>query len=42
VRDLLFTLAREDGAGLFLVTHEPELAAAADRRVELADGLRIA
>lgn len=42
VRDLLFALAREDGAGLFLVTHEPELAAAADRRVELADGLRIA
>lgn len=42
VRDLLFALARQDGAGLFLVTHEPELAAAADRRIELADGLRIA
>ena len=38
VRDLLFGLAREDGASLVLVTHEPALAAACDRIVRLADG----
>jgi len=38
VRDLLFSLAREDGASLVLVTHEAELAAACDRTVRLADG----
>ena len=38
VRNLLFSLAREDGASLVLVTHEAELAAACDRTVRLADG----
>lgn len=38
VRDLLFALAREDGAALVLVTHEPALAAACDRQVVMADG----
>lgn len=38
VRDLLFALAREDGAALVLVTHEPTLAAACDRQVVMADG----
>lgn len=38
VRDLLFSLAREEGASLVLVTHEPTLAAACDRAVKLADG----
>ena len=38
VRDLLFSLAREDGASLVLVTHEARLAAACDRTVQLADG----
>lgn len=38
VRDLLFALAREDGAGLVLVTHEMELAEQADRIIALEDG----
>jgi len=38
VRDLLFALAREDGASLVLVTHEAALAASCDRIVRLADG----
>lgn len=38
VRDLLFGLARQDGASLVLVTHEAALAEACDRVVRLADG----
>ncbi len=36
--DLLFSLARDAGSGLLLVTHDPRLAARADRRLALADG----
>jgi len=39
VRDLLFSLARDDGAGLVLVTHEMALARQADRIIALEDGL---
>jgi putative ABC transport system ATP-binding protein len=39
VRDLLFSLARDDGAGLVLVTHEMALAQQADRIIALEDGL---
>jgi putative ABC transport system ATP-binding protein len=39
VRDLLFSLARDDGAGLVLVTHEIALAQQADRIIALEDGL---
>lgn len=42
VRDLLFALARDTGAALVLVTHEPDLAAACDRRIVLEDGLVVA
>ncbi len=35
---LLFGLARETGCGLLLATHDPVAAAAADRRLVLADG----
>jgi putative ABC transport system ATP-binding protein len=38
VVDLLFELSREQGAALVLVTHDPQLAARADRTVELRDG----
>ena len=36
--DLLFSLNREQGATLILVTHDPELAAYCDRILELDDG----
>ncbi len=36
--ELLFTLNREQGATLILVTHDPELAAYCDRILELHDG----
>jgi len=39
VLDLLLTLNRREGATLVLVTHDRELAACADRRVTLHDGL---
>jgi putative ABC transport system ATP-binding protein len=42
VRDLLFALARDSGAALVLVTHEPDLAAACDRRIALEDGRVVA
>lgn len=42
VRDLLFSLAREDGASLVLVTHEPPLAALCDRVIAMADGRIVA
>jgi putative ABC transport system ATP-binding protein len=35
---LLARLAREDGAGVLLVTHDPEIAHAADRVIRLRDG----
>ncbi len=38
VIDLLFALRRRRGTTLLLVTHEAELAARCDRRVELRDG----
>jgi putative ABC transport system ATP-binding protein len=38
VRELLFSLVREDRASLVLVTHEADFAAACDRVVRLADG----
>ncbi|MEO1090716.1 MAG: ABC transporter ATP-binding protein [Pseudomonadota bacterium] len=38
VADLLFALPREDGATLLLITHDPALAARADRQVRMHDG----
>jgi putative ABC transport system ATP-binding protein len=38
VRDMLFALARERGAALVLVTHEPALARACDRIIRIEDG----
>jgi putative ABC transport system ATP-binding protein len=38
VLDLLLDLARADGAAVLLVTHDPGVAARADRRLELRDG----
>jgi putative ABC transport system ATP-binding protein len=38
VEDLLFSLNREQGITLVLVTHDEELAARADRRIYLRDG----
>ena len=39
VEDLLFSLNRDQGITLVLVTHDEELAARADRRIYLRDGL---
>ncbi|MDF1480186.1 ABC transporter ATP-binding protein [Leifsonia sp. H3M29-4] len=39
VEDLLFSLNREQGITLVLVTHDEELASRADRRIYLRDGL---
>ena len=38
VLDRILALAREDGAGVVLVTHDLAIAARADRRLELRDG----
>ena len=38
VAELLLTLAREDGAGVLLVTHDERLAERADRTLHLLDG----
>jgi putative ABC transport system ATP-binding protein len=38
VADLLFALPREAGATLLVITHDPRLAARADRQVRMADG----
>jgi lipoprotein-releasing system ATP-binding protein len=38
VADLLFALPRERRCGLLVVTHDPAIAARADRAVELVDG----
>ena len=39
VEDILFTLNRERGTTLILVTHDEELAARCDRRIVIRDGL---
>lgn len=41
VEDLLFDLNREQGITLVLVTHDEELAARADRRIHIRDGLLV-
>jgi len=38
VLDTLFALRRENGTTLILVTHDPEVAVLADRRIHLRDG----
>jgi putative ABC transport system ATP-binding protein len=38
VADLLFGLSREQGATLFVVTHDAELASRADRILSMKDG----
>ena len=38
VMELLVTVAREDGTTVVLVTHEPRVAAYADREVIVRDG----
>ena len=38
IADLLFSLNREHGTTLILVTHDPLLAARCDRRLRLVDG----
>lgn len=38
VADLLFSLNRESGTTLVLVTHDPKLAARCDRQLEMEDG----
>jgi putative ABC transport system ATP-binding protein len=38
IADLLFSLNREHGTTLVLVTHDPELAARCDRRLRLVNG----
>ncbi|WP_433675913.1 ABC transporter ATP-binding protein [Microbacterium gorillae] len=42
VEDILFTLNREQGITLVIVTHDDELAARCDRRVHVRDGLIVA
>ena len=39
VEDILFTLNRENGITLIVVTHDEELAARCDRRIHVHDGL---
>ncbi len=39
VMDLIFDLTRRHGTTLFLVTHDPALAARCERTVQMADGL---
>ena len=41
VMELLLGHARDQGALVIVATHNPELAAAADRRIELCDGRRV-
>jgi putative ABC transport system ATP-binding protein len=42
VLDLLLGLNRDQGATLVMVTHDPELAARADRQIHLRDGRIVA
>ena len=39
VEDILFTLNREHGITLIIVTHDEDLAAHCDRRIAIRDGL---
>jgi len=39
VLNLLLDMNREEGTTMLLVTHEQELAASADRRIVLRDGM---
>ena len=39
IADLLFSLNREHGTTLILVTHDPQLAARCDRRLRLVNGV---
>jgi putative ABC transport system ATP-binding protein len=39
IADLLFSLNREHGTTLILVTHDPQLAARCDRRLRLVNGI---
>ncbi len=39
IMDLLVSLNREQGITIIMVTHEPEMAAYADRTVKFVDGL---
>ena len=39
VEDILFSLNRESGITLIVVTHDEELAARCDRRIVIRDGL---
>jgi putative ABC transport system ATP-binding protein len=41
VEDILFTLNREEGITLIVVTHDEELAAKCDRRIYIRDGLLV-
>ncbi len=42
IMDLLFARQRDTGATLFIITHDPALAARCDRIVEMQDGLIVA
>ncbi|CAN3701599.1 Macrolide export ATP-binding/permease protein MacB [Microbacterium sp. MM2322] len=42
VEDILFRLNREHGITLIVVTHDEDLAARCDRRVQIRDGLIVA
>jgi putative ABC transport system ATP-binding protein len=39
VADMLFSISRERGASLVVVTHDLDLARRADRIIEMSDGL---
>lgn len=41
VEDILFSLNRDQGITLIVVTHDPDLAARCDRRVRISDGLMV-
>lgn len=38
VREIFVSLTRKEGAAVVMVTHDPEMAAAADRQIHLIDG----
>lgn len=42
VEDILFTLNREQGITLVIVTHDEDLAARCDRRIQISDGRLVA
>lgn len=41
IADLLFSMNRDNGTTLILVTHDPQLAARCDRRLRLVDGVLV-